>query len=86
MVFLAYISGFDFGRAALVFRGAQAAGLHGDQAGCGADEQESVFVEAFRIAGAGLRAVDFDAAAGDPCGGLCTRRGMALETAQDRAG
>ena len=81
MVFLAYIACFVFRfwpafLVGLIVGSAQAAGLHGDQAGCGPDEQEAVLVEAFRIAGAGLRAVDIDAAAGDPCRGL-------LHAAQD---
>ena len=50
----------------LDLRGANAAGLHRHQSICRAHQQKSILVEPGRNAGAGLRAVHFNAAAAHP--------------------
>jgi hypothetical protein len=55
MVLLAYI------------RSADAAGLNGDQPGLRLDEQKAMGIESGGDAGAGLRTMDYNAPAANPC-------------------
>src|SRR5580692_2759223 len=80
----------------LVYPGrADAAGLHGDPAGCGLNQQETMRVETCRDPCAGLGTVDFHAASADPAGcrfnaggyggcrgGVLQREGFAFECAE----
>ena len=72
-MFLAYIACFVFRfwpafLVGLIVGSAQAAGRYGDQAGCGANQKESILVQARGYAGASLRAVYMDAAQLPPIG------------------